>query len=266
MGHEELSGAWEKFYWGKAHVERLGVEIDAFLDRNLRAFRAEFDGQGYLVYPSMEAAPSEWPLVLGDGIHSLRGALDHTMWAMVMRTHKGRLLTKRQRKEIQFPLAPSVREVEATPTYKFLDPYSRSIICDLHRNRTWQYHPFRVLNELSNEDKHRLLLGQVAALDAGTFHLLIGQNSSILKTTQPVVLVDTGDRLSNDAPVARFGAILLGPDPQVDVQGYIPGRIEFSPGGGELIVKHDWLPMICQLLELTLQRFDLLLQGHVPEP
>lgn len=266
MGAEILAGAWEKLRWGEGHIERLGVEIDAFLDTNLRSFRTEFDGQRYLIYPAFEPAPAEWPLILGDGIHCLRGALDHVMWAMVMRTYKGPSLTEGEKRQIQFPLSPTIPEVEATATYKLLDPYSRRVIRDLHENRRWKFNPFHVLFELSNEDKHRLVLGQVLALDGGTFHLLIRQHPDILKTTTPIVLAEAGDSLDNETPVARFGAILTGPNPEVEVQGYIPGRIEFRPGEGEVAIRHGWLPQIAEMIELTLRRFDLLLRGSVPEP
>lgn len=259
-----LEGAWHKLRWGEAHIERLSGEVSTFLERNLGSFRLEFDGQSYLVYPAMDDPPPEWPLILGDAVHSFRGALDHLMWAMVMRTSRGRSLSERERKAIQFPLAPSVKEVEATSTFNFLDPYSRTIVLDLHRNRRWDYHPFRVLSMLSNQDKHRLILSQVVALAPGTFHLQIGHNPSVHKTTQPTVLIDVGEPLSNDAPVARFGAIFARPDGEVAVKGQVPGRVEFSAGAG-VRIQSSWLTDLAELIELTLQRFDLLLQGRVPE-
>ncbi|MGN6664104.1 MAG: hypothetical protein ACTHK6_07885 [Solirubrobacterales bacterium] len=257
-----LSGAWKKLRWGELHVERLSDEIATFLDANLRSLRTEFDGEGYLVYPLMDSPPPHWPLVLGDAIHSLRGALDHAMWAMIMRTQRGQSLTAKERRTIQFPLTRKLTELEATSTYIWLDPYSQAIVRELQRHGgPWEANPLRALWKLSNEDKHRLLVSQVTAIGTGTFHLGIGHDDDILKTTQPTVLVELGDRLDNETPIARFGAVVTGPDPQVDVQGQIPGRIEFSTG--EVTIRHDLMPQMAELIDLTLQRLDLVLQGKV---
>jgi hypothetical protein len=257
-----LGGAWKKLRWGEGHVGRLSNEISPFLDANLRSLRTEFDGEGYLVYPAMEDPPRHWPLVLGDAIHSLRGALDHAMWAMIMRTQRGQSLTAKQRRDIQFPLTRTPGELEAAATFKWLDPYSKTIVGELQRHGgPWEANPLRALWKLSNEDKHRLLVSQVAAIGTGTLHLRIGHNKDILKTTEPTILVKLADRLDNETPVARFGAIVTGPDPQVDVQGQIPGRIEFSTG--EVTIIHETLPKIVGLIDITLQRLDLVLEGKV---
>jgi hypothetical protein len=259
---EVLSGAWQKLRWGEGHVNRLSDEIAPFLDVNLRSLRTEFDGEGYLVYPAMEDPPPHWPLVLGDAIHSLRGALDHAMWAMILRSQRGQSLGERDRRNIQFPLTRTPGEPEAAPTFKWLDPYSKTIVRELQRHgKVWEANPLRALWKLSNEDKHRLLVSQVAAIDTGTLHLRIGHNKDILKTTEPTILVNLADRLDNKTPVARFGAVVTGPDPQVDVQGEIPGRIEFSTG--EVTIIHETLPKIVRLIDITLQRLDLVLQGKV---
>lgn len=259
---EVLGGAWKKLRWGKGHVDRLGNEIAGFLDANLRSLRTEFDGEGYLVYPAMEDPPPHWPLVLGDAIHSLRGALDHAMWAMIMRTQRGQSLSARERRDIQFPLTRTPGELEAAPTFKWLDPYSQAIVRELQRHGgVWEANPLRALWKLSNEDKHRLLVSQLAALGAGTFHLRIGHNKDILKTTEPTILVNLADRLDNETPVARFGAVVTGPDPQVDVQGQIPGRIEFSTG--EVTILDATVPKMATLIDIALQRLDLVLQGKI---
>jgi hypothetical protein len=259
---EVLSGAWAKLRWGEGHVKHLSGEIGEFLDANRRSLRTEFDGEGYLVYPSMDDPPPYWPLIVGDAIHSLRGALDHAMWAMIMRSQRGQSLGERDRRNIQFPLTRTPGELDAAPTFKWLDPYSKTIVRELQRHGgVWEANPLRALWKLSNEDKHRLLVSQVAAIDTGTFHLRIGHNKDILKTTEPTILVNLADRLDNETPVARFGAVVTGPDPQVDVQGEIPGRIEFSTG--EVTIIHETLSKIVGLIDITLQRLDLVLEGKV---
>jgi hypothetical protein len=259
---EVLSGAWMKLRWGESHVDRLSGEIARFLNANCHSVRAEFDGKGYLVFPAMEEPPTHWPLVLGDAVHSLRGALDYAMWAMIMRFQRGQSLAVRQRRDIQFPLTRDPAQLVKSPTYEWLDPYSKTIVRDLQRHgRPWEANPLRALWKLSNQDKHRLLVSQVAALGSGQFQLAIGRNHDILKTTQPTVLVKLGDRLNNETPIARFGVVVTGPNPEVDVEGQIPARIEFSTG--EVTIRHDTLPKMAELINLTLQRLDLVLEGKV---
>ncbi|HEX7279812.1 MAG TPA: hypothetical protein VF255_09345 [Solirubrobacterales bacterium] len=247
---------------GRRPRKHLSGEIAEFLDANRHSLRAEFDGEGYLVYPAMDDPPPYWPLVVGDAVHSLRGALDHAMWAMIMRSQRGQSLSERERRNIQFPLTRNLAELEATPTFKWLDPYTGTIVRELQlHGGVWEANPLRALWKLSNEDKHRLLVSQVAAIGTGSFQLAIGHNKDILKTTQPTVLVALADRLDNETPIARFGAIVTGPNPQVDVKGEIPGRIEFSTG--EVTIIHETLPKIVGLVDITLQRLDLVLEGKV---
>lgn len=263
MSEAVLESAWAKFYWGKSHMERLCYEIAGFIERNSRAFRTEFDGQRYLVYPRHEAIPVEWPLVLGDAIHSIRGALDQAAWAMVVLENNGPPTDPREQREIRFPLCQSDRDLEGTTTYGHLGPYSRAIVRDAQPYPGGDFHPLRILSKLSNEDKHRLMLSNAVALESGILDLYIGRNDDILHTTEPTFLLTAGDRLTNETPIAHFGAVVSGENPEVDVQGYVPTRIEFS--SPEISIKETTLPTMGEYVELVLQRFQLLLQGRLPQ-
>jgi hypothetical protein len=113
---EVLDGARQKLYWGKGHVDRLSDEIAVFLDANLRSLRAEFDGEGYLVYPVLEA-PRRTGLSSSEMPSTPCGARSNMPCGrMIMRTQRGQSLTDEERRKIQFPLTREPEQLKSSKT------------------------------------------------------------------------------------------------------------------------------------------------------
>ena len=81
-----LPSALEKFNWAQDHFQRLRDEVDAFLQPESYRVRPEpnADASKYRFYVEFDPPlPSaRWGLIVGDGVHGLRRALDHRVYAI----------------------------------------------------------------------------------------------------------------------------------------------------------------------------------------
>jgi hypothetical protein len=81
-----LPSALEKYNWAQDHFKRLRGEVDAFLRPDSYRVRAESneDDTEYRFYVEFTSPlPSaRWGLIFGDGVHCLRTALDHCVYAI----------------------------------------------------------------------------------------------------------------------------------------------------------------------------------------
>lgn len=109
--------------------------------------------------------PRETGLLVGEVLHNFRSSLDYLAWALVKHTGK-RQLTARQAREIQFPMASKRASFQSQWSSRLrgvpIVPY-QAIIDDFQPyRRTAAGRAMRTLRNLSDADKHRLLIPAVA--------------------------------------------------------------------------------------------------------
>jgi hypothetical protein len=114
-----------------------------------------------------------WSLMLGDIVHNYRSALDSVVFAIIEATaqQKGVMLSSKIIRKIAFPMKMQKCDLSKLP--EFAEHASETLINDLTEFQPFKYqnefvgpndekivvagHPFAMLNELSNMDKHRKL-------------------------------------------------------------------------------------------------------------
>ncbi len=130
----------------------------------VREVRKEVDEQVWVYRGEMPDAPVEWSVIFGEILYNLRSALDHLVWQLVLANgqtpgrHNGfPIATDHQRwqdaKDRQ--LKGISQRHEAMIGY--LQPYTGGI------NLPFDVSMLRVLNDLSNMEKHRHLIVAVIA-------------------------------------------------------------------------------------------------------
>lgn len=164
MTRRAFTDCWAKLNHAKAHIELLRAEIEevgAPAPESI-PLRREYDPNEraiiYRIDRVIEVRDS-WPLILGDAIHDLRGALDHLMWRLAI-TYLGRTPSKTEAPRIQFPQVRRLRDFQGHRFLRYVRPE------DIDRLKPFQpykrpskgnRHPLPKLISLSNTDKHRRL-------------------------------------------------------------------------------------------------------------
>jgi hypothetical protein len=164
MTRHAFAGCWAKLNHAITHINLLGTEIEKAGAPNpdLIPLRRMYEAdQGAIVYriDRVIQVRDDWPLIFGDAIHDLRGALDHLMWQLAI-AYLGRKPTRAEARNIQFP---EVRKLKDFQGHRFLKCIRQT---DIERLKPFQpykrlqkgaLHPLPKLVALSNTDKHRRL-------------------------------------------------------------------------------------------------------------
>jgi hypothetical protein len=155
-----LDGIRAKIERADEHIKNLNTEITAFLNND--AYRILTHRDADLRQATLSIAGPEPPLrfsaIAGEVIHQLRSSLDYLIRALVIENnqspterHQFPVCTTREKYEA----AIKARRIEgvaasAAATVESLQPYTDAKTADTHT--------LRVLQDLDNTDKHRLLV------------------------------------------------------------------------------------------------------------
>jgi hypothetical protein len=223
-----IDGALLKLRRGKEHADALKGAIESSQD-SIRA-GVQFDADRGRCIAWIERAPTmpaEWSLLVGDCIANLRAALDYLAYELVALDNGG-VYDERT----QFPIADAPERLSSRDqrTLKLLTPGHRATI-ESHQpyagtNPPWVLddlalkHPLAVLREMSNQDKHRLLVGTyigvtIDRLEIGGPDLRIGNHRDIRGTYRM--------RLEPGAELFSVPVEIVGPKPQVQM------NVDFTP-------------------------------------
>lgn len=174
-------------------------------------------------------------VLIGDIAHNLRSALDHLAWELV---RIGSDRQPRMPRMVQFPCCDTPGEFRAElgkrlpgvgaeyiAAIEDLQPYKRGKLPQFIQRGA----PLKRLVEISNKDKHQVLIPVLA----------VGEYLPWMKFKRDVQLLD---RLVNDGPlevgadIVRCFVQVMGPNPQVEVQGKPSFQIAFEDGRAVAIV------------------------------
>jgi hypothetical protein len=151
----------------RAHVHRrtLAAEIETFFSSESFGYRVSFDEQqsAFLVHALVPHDQTyRWGTVIGDVVHNLRSALDYLIHQLVL------LEGQSPRKEHQFPICDNLERYEhecergrldgiaegATQRIRDVQPFAWA----KRSNAPARLHALAQLRDLSNRDKHQMLL------------------------------------------------------------------------------------------------------------
>lgn len=149
---EELAAAQAKLRERQAEKTTLVGEnnADAWNDRK---FWAQWR------FVPHEPVPEDWPAIIGDVLHNLRGALDHVVWHLTSK-HLGHEPPRPT--QILFPIALEQEKLTtggSKITLESMDPGARAVIeaAQPFHADVPDAHPLAVLKYLSDRDKHRAI-------------------------------------------------------------------------------------------------------------
>jgi len=182
-------------------------------------------------------------LILGDAVHNLRGALDHLIYALADWNTAGNM---QHPDRTQFPICDSLADFNAAAR-RYLREVHSSHIAIIERFQTYhpvdllpdRVHPFSLLRELSNTDKHRLLNVVVIPTRAYVMNLDLSHLAERLGQARLVEKAELGAEINRYVLQQRL--------PDMEVIGHIPASMS--------------------LPEIRLPLFFVLrvLEGHVAE-
>lgn len=236
----DLSGVYLKLERAETHIETVREKIDAFRKRKPApfGFRTEKNPRPdksveYVLYAIVrKPPPPELAPIIGDALHNIRSALEHLAYELA----PPRI---RQARQTQFPIFTDECR------FKVLSPKMiRGIKGDERTliERVQPYvasnppstDPLAILNELSNLDKHRLLVPMIAAV-AATSVWVASDNADIRFTH-----VEAGP-VKHDAKIVAFTASPKDPSKDMKVTPQSGLQIQLSETGANFDVEADLL-------------------------
>jgi hypothetical protein len=266
MTRRAFAGCWAKLDHAVTHINLLRTEIEeaGAPHPDLIPLRRKYEeDQGAVVYriDRVIQIRDDWPLIFGDAVHDLRGALDHLMWQLAI-AYLGRRPTRAEAVNIQFPVIRRLKDFQGNRYLRYVrqadiehlkpfQPYKR-----LNRG---VLHPLPKLVALSNTDKHRRL------------HLLVAVPHGATLTYRPEAFRDCvlspralpggqaavehiAPRRSPRADDVVFRVFVqpTGPNPDADLNVRLTGFI----GTGRLGPVVPMLEGIAQYVAAVLREFD----------
>lgn len=168
---DSLRGPLLKLRRARQHLKSVNAAIQKFIEVELRSKSDRVELQSaenwqWLVWGEVPEADPQIAVMLGDFVHQVRSALDHSIWALVTANDKSA-----RGSHTHFPIKETPnqwrKDIDERPPDRGPAPTSglSADALELVRN----YQPFRVgkkpgpndalwkLHRISNEDKHRAL-------------------------------------------------------------------------------------------------------------
>lgn len=267
-----LDGPYAKVRRAKEHLEAFGLEAVWVVEAapETAVFETCYDpnGQRFLVHVAEEpVVPLRLSTIAGDAIHNLRSALDllayqlpilasgaaweDSQWPIVrdrkgLRQWRVKGLRKRLRRAHCADLWAKVERYQAIG---YEQQFEAGVDPLTQRYRDL---PLHLLNELSNRDKHRLLLDS---------HINVAEFSRIeprcIRDCQNPRMIESWGlwyTLKQDAaPLVQFTADITGPEPQMEVDiEFVPAPLSLSglPGAAD-----EWLRLLAAEVLAVLEDF-----------
>jgi hypothetical protein len=210
----QMTSAQRKLARGVEHVKTLRAEAETFVDDDAYVFSEERETRSAneVVYRCFSTEnrppPDHWPLLAGEAIQNLRAALDHAVWELVPKRHRG---------ISEFPITTDFCEFQVNGRKKIpgVPPAVAALIEQAQPYAISPNAPRRasleLLRRLSNIDKHRTL----ATVACGIQHEFIG---TYAEATISQWRIATGKPLGHGkTEISSFIVTSEAEPPQVDV-------------------------------------------------
>jgi hypothetical protein len=244
-----LTGCIAKYQRAQFHYDTLRSEIEKRYggDDALPTFTMErgLDPDNPRVFrwvvSSFDEPPLEWATIVGDVVHNLRSSLDHLVYELSFLGTRGKpgektafpcALTKKswnnndtQQVKLQGVLERHKKKLyTAQPSYRRRDDASPGAF-DLRRhNALW------VLHELSNDDKHRMLLPVKTCITNLEFVVVGSTDCRLVSGAPKWNPASFGRPLELGSEIISIEIERTGPNPDVDVRFTIDSAIALQDG------------------------------------
>jgi hypothetical protein len=170
----------------------------------------------------VESLPIEWGLLLGDIVHNYRSALDCIAWALVeLGKRPPHTLTEEEQRRVYFPICSTKREFDKTRRRRLpgVGKTEVEIVRSYQPYKAGRWlrdtHPFAVLRELSNSDKHRAVQPVLSVPAATHYKITYMRHCEVTKYSGRFL----AQTLKVGAKLAPVYVRKTGPYPDVELQG-----------------------------------------------
>lgn len=235
MAHP-LDGPRAKIGRAEKHLDEFDAEREKWVKSSPYAIlpysntdKTEWTVRLHRMDTPVKAERDVWGLIIGDYVHALRSALDQLVWQLVTVANK-RTLSKEDERRIAFPIVTTHPKAfwELT-TVQHLRLEQALVIEDFQPYRAIGMEkttPLADLHALWNADKHKVITPIKVTLSKTI--------SPVIRPHPDVRVVDfewdTDIALEGDANIGRVTIEVVGPNPDVDVDGYSVD-VTFGEGG-----------------------------------
>lgn len=241
-----FESAWLKWTWANASADQFKHYVALWRDDTNRDrtidLEKNYNAKCHRIDVSVakvESLPIEWGLVLGDIVHNYRSALDCIAWALVeLGSRPPYILTEEEQRRVYFPTCSTKREFDKTRRRRLPGVGKTEVeivrAYQPYKAGRWlrDTHPFAVLRELSNSDKHRAVQ-PVLAVPRGVHYKITYPRHCEVTRWSGKFLAQTLEVYAKLAPVY---VRKTGPYPDVDMQG----QLSAEPAV-ENVLLVDWL-------------------------
>ena len=237
-----LDGVLQKIERADEHIKNLNDEIGTFIEDNYRIVsKPDDDATTSIITVVGPDPPLRFSVIVGEIIHQLRSSLDHVIWQLVLAN--GKVPTRYH----QFPICDSVekfKKARKRGNIKGISSTAAALIeeCQpywqLKREKRIESSKLRILREMNDTDKHKLLMIVIAQMGGGgATTLTIGSSAEGDKS--PISIVGLSPPPKGPLRPTEEGAELLRmtfgePQPHVQVTGKAPIQIAFGDCGPSL--------------------------------
>jgi hypothetical protein len=243
---DPLFGVRLKLDRADLHLAALDAEVSAWLAQDPYGLDGEFEprpdlGQGpdvglyHFRFREVVPLPAEWSVVVGDVVHNARGALDHLTWQLVLAN--GNEPTART----QFPICLTPKTFDDEAKTRLLgvsaddrtkitsaQPFADEDVQGWTPTQIKFEQPLAILKELSNQDKHRVIIA-TAAIPRSVIWSPIPTSIRDLELPQGT---DTwpgfGVTITDGALLMSIPAVRTGPDPHLDVGAGVGAEVNLG--------------------------------------
>lgn len=240
-----LAGCEEKLWRAQEHFELLQEEVGKLEHAELATFRGELDADRddllHILVDNVTTPDLRIATILGDMVHNLRSSLDHLVFELAFLGLRGERVpdktafpASRSKKnwnsvQVQTVLLEGVLQKHRAMLYRAQPCYRMRDSASAAAKRRRLRNPAADLNELWNEDKHRVL--RPVLLAPNEIVPTVGPFRDCRPRGMPIVHFDfLGEPVKPKTKVLSVPVVLTGPNPHVGVKIEIAGRISLRNG------------------------------------
>jgi hypothetical protein len=260
-GLSGFSGAAGKLVRCRYQLREFNDRFDTFVKGHPYTLSSKFEprsdeqiGDYLFIVESVAVPKREWGVLIGELVHNMRSALDHTIYAAATSPgNKNQFPIFTKKSDWDSKVEPMLHSVpdQVVKIAEEAQPYNAPTSTDP------KTHLLAILNRLSNYDKHRLLHTSVMTLQGAAPGFEMGQGVTAIRE----VAVGFGP-LEPGATVVRVTISFDEPDPQVKMYGEFGSGVAFSdPTGRDKVIEGVSVPDV--LLDIYRLVDDLVGRIHV---
>ncbi len=161
------------------HITDLEVQFKTFIEKKPHRFSIKHNkqtGQAVIQIRFVEDVPESFSVVIGDAIHNLRCALDHTMWEL-MGWDGGA-----QDRHTQFPVRDDKTNFDsACNGIRTPSEWIKHLFIGFECFQTGRGEVFYLINSLDNSDKHRVIAPVLRATIHPPFQIFYEDGTPFLR-------------------------------------------------------------------------------------